>query len=149
LKNFYRERRGRSEGKTDELNVFKAICRAVSRSGKIDEENERALKTLLSDRFERALELIHAGAVKRRRFTPSGRVVWIVKGKKALYQVIPHSNFCSCDDFYYRVLDRKKQLCYHLVAQGLAAALKKFEDSTLPDSEYERVISKLRLQTVA
>lgn len=134
---------------TDELNAFKAICRAVSRSGRIDGESERALKNLLSDRFERALELVQVGAVKRWTFTPSGRVIWVVQGKKALYQVIPQSNFCSCDDFYFRVLDRKKQLCYHLVAQGLAAALNRFEDATLPDGEYEGVTSKLRLQTVA
>jgi predicted nucleic acid-binding Zn finger protein len=99
---------------------------------------------LLSDRYERAMSLIEEKAVKKYIFTPSSRIIWIVKGKKKTYQVIPQSNFCSCDDFYFRVLDKKKQMCYHLVAQGLAYALNRYEILELSDHEYEKISSRFR-----
>ncbi|MCP8318916.1 MAG: hypothetical protein L6N95_03710 [Candidatus Methylarchaceae archaeon HK01B] len=129
---------------TSEIKSFRELCKVISRSGRILAEDDCALKNLLLDRYERAIELIEEKAVKKYIFTPSSRIIWIVKGKKDVYQVIPQSNFCSCDDFYFRVLDKKKQMCYHLVAQGLASALNLYETVDLSDHEYEKISSRLR-----
>lgn len=134
----------RGSVETSEIKSFRELCKVISRSGRILAEDDCALKNLLLDRYERAMELIEEKTVKKYIFTPSNRIIWIVKGKKDVYQVIPQSNFCSCDDFYFRVLDKKKQMCYHLVAQGLASALNRYETVELSDHEYEKISSRLR-----
>jgi len=40
---------------------------------------------------------------------------------------MPEAEFCTCDDFYFRVLDKKVHLCYHLIAQKIARALGWYE----------------------
>jgi len=55
---------------------------------------------------------------------------------------MPESMFCTCDDYYFRVMDNKKQLCYHLVAQQIAEAMGQFSSSILSDADYAGVTSK-------
>ncbi len=87
-------------------------------------------------KFVEAMKLVDQGRVRQVSFTPSGRTVWVVKGRKKDYQVVPQSMFCTCDDYYFRVMGRKKQLCYHLIAQHLAEALNMQARTNLVDSEY-------------
>jgi len=86
--------------------------------------------------FVEAMKLVDQKRVKQVKFAPSGRVIWVVMGRKKDYQVVPQSMFCTCDDYYFRVMGRKKQLCYHLVAQHLAEALDMQSQSDLADAEY-------------
>jgi predicted nucleic acid-binding Zn finger protein len=103
-------------------------------------------KELLSKIFEKrlppAIALVEGRKVANIRFRPSGRNVWTVKGRRGEYQVIPESLFCTCDDYYFRVMDNKKQLCYHVIAQQLAEALSKFDLTELPDSRYAELASR-------
>jgi len=55
---------------------------------------------------------------------------------------MPDSMFCTCDDYYFRVMDNKKQLCYHLVAQQIAEALGQYGMLDFADSQYAEVTSK-------
>jgi predicted nucleic acid-binding Zn finger protein len=82
--------------------------------------------------------------VRRYAFAPSGRVVWAVQGRKSEYQVMPDIPFCYCDDYYFRVMDRKRGLCYHIIAQRIAVALHKFEDVRKKDLEYSAVTARWR-----
>jgi predicted nucleic acid-binding Zn finger protein len=66
--------------------------------------------------------------VKKYIFEPSGRVVWVIVGRKSEYQVLPESGYCDCSDFYFRVVDGEAGLCYHLMAQRLAEALEEYEE---------------------
>ena len=102
------------------------------------------LQASLGDRFTNGWELAVSRKVRRYEFTPSGRVVWSVQGRKNEYQVMPDIPFCYCDDYYFRVMDRKRGLCYHIVAQRIAAALHRFESITKKDSEYFAVTAKWR-----
>ncbi len=86
--------------------------------------------------------LVEGGKVNRLSFSPSGRIVWTVSGKKGTYQVVPESLFCTCDDYYFRVMGKKKQLCYHLIAQQLAEAMGRHSKDELRDGDYETVTSK-------
>jgi len=64
-------------------------------------------------------------AVRERRvklyvFKPSGRMRWIVVGRHGDYLVLPEAGYCSCHDFFFRVMSGEKPTCYHLIAVRLA-----------------------------
>ena len=101
------------------------------------------LTTVFQKRFEQALGLVEAGKVRRYQFTPSGRTVWVVTGRGRDYQVLPEGLFCTCDDYYFRVMEHKKQLCYHIIAQQLSEAMSKNDAIEMGDSRYPEVTSKL------
>jgi predicted nucleic acid-binding Zn finger protein len=44
--------------------------------------------------------------------------------------------YCSCDDFYFSVIDGKVPLCHHLIARKLAEVLGRFEVVELSDEFY-------------
>jgi len=125
-----------------ELRAIEKICSEIRLSMGIDGKLRAKLLAHFAARFENALSLIEKRRVRKYSFSPSGRVVWAVKGRKAEYQVIPDSNFCSCDDYYFRVIDRRRQLCYHIVAQRLADALGCFVLEELPDSAYNKITKR-------
>jgi len=50
--------------------------------------------------------------------------------------------FCTCDDYYFRVMGKKRQLCYHLIAQGLAEASGKYGQNGMADSDYSGFTAK-------
>ena len=103
-----------------------------------------ALKKLFGERFTNGWELANSKKVRRYDFTPSGRAVWVVQGRKSEYQVMPDIPFCCCDDYYFRVMDKKRGLCYHIIAQRIAAALGKFEKIHKNDSQYSTVTDRWR-----
>jgi predicted nucleic acid-binding Zn finger protein len=86
---------------------------------------------------------VEAGKVRKYQFSPSGRTVWVVAGRGRDYQVLPDSLFCTCDDYYFRVMEHKKQLCYHIIAQQLSVAMSKHNAIDMVDSRYPEITSKL------
>jgi len=129
-----------------ELRAIDKICSEIRLFKEIDGKLRAKLLAHFASRFENALNLIEKKRVKKYLFSPSGRVVWAVKGRKAEYQVIPDSNFCSCDDYYFRVIDRRRQLCYHIIAQRLADALGSYMFEALPDSAYDKITERWHLE---
>ncbi len=128
-----------------EVNVLREISQELRGTHLLTESQKLVLSKVFEKRLSQALAIVEAGKVASYRFKPSGRTVWIVKGRKGEYQVMPESMFCTCDDYYFRVMDRKKQLCYHLVAQQIAEGLGKFVESELTDSKYSEVTSRWNL----
>ena len=104
---------------------------------------DKLLKTL-GDRYTNGLELANSHGVQRFEFGPSGRVVWVVRGRTNEYQVIPDLPFCYCDDYYFRVMDRKRGLCYHIIAQRIAEALGQFNTLRKSDSQYSTITDRWR-----
>lgn len=125
-----------------ELRAIDKICAEIKLSGEMDGRTRAKLLAHFANRFENALSLVETRKIKKYVFFPSGRVIWAVKGRKAEYQVIPDSNFCSCDDYYFRVIDQRRQLCYHIIAQRLADALEKYDSEKLPDSSYSKITER-------
>ncbi len=101
------------------------------------------LTTVFQKRFSQALGLVEGGRVRKYQFSPSGRTVWVVTGRGRDYQVLPDSLFCTCDDYYFRVMEHKKQLCYHIIAQQLSEAMGRYNVIGLTDSRYPEITSKL------
>lgn len=128
--------------KTGEDTVLRQVSEELRRTRALSDEQRQTLSKVFEKRLAPALALVEARNVSSYRFKPSGRTVWFVKGRKGDYQVVPESLFCTCDDYYFRVMDNKKQLCYHLVAQQIAEALGQFEVSDMADSRYSELTSK-------
>jgi len=95
-------------------------------------------------RLKKAIETVNRGRVKKYVFVPSGRVTWIVVGRRRDYWVIPRL-YCSCDDFYINVISRRSApLCYHLLAQAIAEKLGKYDVFNVSDEEGKRLEEEWR-----
>lgn len=110
---------------------------------------KEALETTFRERFTNGWELANSRRVRRYEFKPSSRVVWVVQGRKSEYQVMPDIPFCYCDDYYFRVMDKKRGLCYHIIAQHIAEALNKFEKISKKDSQYSSITDRWRAKETA
>jgi predicted nucleic acid-binding Zn finger protein len=110
-----------------EIDVLNDVCKKAKADGKLTGKNLTKLYEIFGQRFTRAFEALKENRVKKYVFKPSGRTVWIVVGRERDYLIMAEAEFCTCDDFYFRVLDRKVHLCYHLIAQKLAKNLNWYE----------------------
>lgn len=131
----------------DEDVVLKQVSQELRQTHVLTDEQKETLSKIFEKRLPPALGIVEARNVSSYRFKPSGRTIWIVKGRKGDYQVMPESMFCTCDDYYFRVMDNKKQLCYHLVAQQIAEALGNYSVNDLSDARYSEVVSKWSVRT--
>jgi predicted nucleic acid-binding Zn finger protein len=110
-----------------EIDILNDVCKKAKADGKLTGKNLTKLYEIFGQRFTRAFEALKENRVKKYVFKPSGRTVWIVVGRERDYLIMAEAEFCTCDDFYFRVLDRKVHLCYHLIAQKLAKNLDWYE----------------------
>jgi len=95
-------------------------------------------------RLKKAIEVVNRGRVKKYVFVPSGRVTWIVVGRRKDYWVIPRL-YCSCDDFYINVISRgSAPLCYHLLAQAIAERTGRYDVFSVSDEEGEKLEEEWR-----
>ena len=119
-----------------ELDKLNVICRKAKSEDKLSGKNLSDLYDLFGRRFTKALEALKENRVKKYVFKPSNRLVWIVVGRERDYLLMPEAEFCTCDDFYFRVLDKKAHLCYHLIAQKIARNLGWFDVISENDELY-------------
>jgi predicted nucleic acid-binding Zn finger protein len=131
-----------------EIDVLNIVCKEAKTDGKLTGKNLTRLYEVFGQRFTRAFEVLKEGRVKKYVFKPSGRIVWIVVGKERDYLLMPEAEFCTCDDFYFRVLDKKVHLCYHLIAQKLAKILDWYELMEEHDELFETLMSEWKKATV-
>ena len=127
-----------------ERTIFQEIYGEIKETKRLTDNHKTKLAKAFGARFENAYKAIMEGKVRKYIFSPSERVVWVVVGKEGMYQILPLANFCSCNDFYFRVIGHEAFLCYHLIAQKLAEALDKHVIVDRNDEEYEPLMGKLR-----
>jgi len=60
---------------------------------------------------------------------------------------MPEAEFCTCDDFYFRVLDRKIHMCYHLIAQKIARNLGWYDTIEENDDLYTALMAEWKKAT--
>jgi predicted nucleic acid-binding Zn finger protein len=130
-----------------EIDVLNEICKKAKADGKLTGRNLTRLYEIFGQRFTRAFEALKENRVKKYVFKPSGKTVWIVVGRERDYLIMPEAEFCTCDDFYFRVLDRKVHLCYHLIGQKLAKNLDWYEPIEEHDELYDSLMSEWRKAT--
>jgi predicted nucleic acid-binding Zn finger protein len=130
-----------------EIDTLNAICREAKAAGKLSGNNLTELYELFGQRFTKALDALKENRVKKYVFEPSQRIVWIVIGKERDYLIMPEAEFCTCDDFYFRVLDKKAHMCYHLLSQKIAQNLGWFETIQTDDSNYDMLMNEWKKAT--
>ena len=130
-----------------EIDTLNAICRKAKAEGKLSGKSLTELYQLFGQRFTKALGALKENRVKKYVFKPSGRTVWIVIGRERDYLIMPEAEFCMCDDFYFRVLDKEVHLCYHLIAQKIARNLEWYETIEENDKLYEPLMNEWKKAT--
>jgi predicted nucleic acid-binding Zn finger protein len=116
----------------------------IKSDGKLSERLKDSLLKAFGERFTNGWELANSRKVRRYEFKPSGRVVWAVQGRRGEYQVMPDIPFCYCDDYYFRVMDKKRGLCYHIIAQRIAETLSQFIKISKKDTQYSTITDRWR-----
>jgi len=130
-----------------EIDILSTICKEAKKKDKLTGKNLTKLYEVFGQRFTRAFEALKENRVKKYGFKSSGRVVWIVVGKERDYLLMPEAEFCSCDDFYFRVLDKEVHLCYHLIAQKIANILKWYDAIDERDELYDSLMKEWKKPT--
>jgi predicted nucleic acid-binding Zn finger protein len=130
--------------KTSELETLRQICKKAATTKRVEDTDLDKLFGAFGQRFTKAWKTVEGKRVKKYVFKPSKRVVWIVVGKGRDYLIIPAADFCTCDDFYFRVMDRQIHLCYHLIAQKLAETLESYDLYEEEDKLYEVLMKEWR-----
>ncbi len=131
-----------SKSEISEIDTLNAICKDAKKEDKLSGKNLTALFDLFGQRFTKALEALKENRVKKYVFRPSNRIVWIVVGRERDYLIIAEAEFCTCDDFYFRVLDKKIHLCYHLIAQKIARNLNWYEVIEETDEIFQSLMNE-------
>jgi predicted nucleic acid-binding Zn finger protein len=134
--------------KNSETRLLTQICKSAKAKGKLTGRDLTRLVDAFGERFLKAFEAIKENRVKKYVFKPSNRVVWIVVGKGRDYLIFPDAGFCSCDDFYFRVLDREVHLCYHLIAREMGETLGWYDCIEERDELYEQLMDEWRKVSV-
>lgn len=127
--------------------ILESICKKAKAEGKLTGEDFAELHRIFGLRFTKAFEALKDGRVKKYIFKPSGRIVWVVVGKERDYLIMPDAGYCTCNDFYFRVLDREIHLCYHLIAHKIAKNLGGYETIIENDELYETLMNEWKNPT--
>ena len=117
--------------------ALKRVLRDLRISKEISRQNWQHLRNVFGDRFDKAWKLVTEKRVKKYVFKPSGRILWIAIGQNAEYLIYSNASYCSCSDFYFRVLDHEKAYCYHLLAQKITESLNYYDLVEEEDEAYE------------
>jgi predicted nucleic acid-binding Zn finger protein len=134
--------------KASELDMLHDACKEAKAGGKLTGKNLTRLFEIFGYRFTKAFEALTENRVKKYVFKPSDRTVWIVVGKERDYLILSKADFCTCDDFYFRVLDRQVHMCYHIIAQKIADALDWYAAIEERDELYDSLMSEWKKPTV-
>lgn len=87
--------------------------------------------------FEKAIEAVFNGCVKRHIFLPSGRWIYTVVGSNADEFIDPEKSFCSCESYFYGVLSIKVEYCYHILSYKIADESGLIREVRFDDQEYD------------
>ena len=95
-------------------------------------------------RFVRALRAVEEGRVKKYHFLPSDTTKWVVQGNTREYLVNPEV-FCTCRSFYQSaVIARDIDMCYHMLAQRIAALRNQYMAIESSDADRRRLYAQWR-----
>ncbi len=95
------------------------------------------------NKFSKAVDAVWSGNVKKHVFLPSGRFIFTVVGRDGEEFIDPERPFCSCSNFFFKVLGGGTELCYHLLSYKIALESKDLETITFNDEEYTSLLSAI------
>jgi predicted nucleic acid-binding Zn finger protein len=123
-----------------EHSVLEQVLRDLRISKEISRQNWQRLRDVFGNRFDKAWKLVTENRIKKYVFKPSNRTLWIAIGQNAEYLIYSNAGYCSCSDFYFRVLDNEKAYCYHVLAQRLAETLEFYDLIEEEDAFYDQLL---------
>lgn len=91
-------------------------------------------------RVDKAVRSVMEGRVKLYVFKPSRRALWVVDGKGGRRIILPASGYCSCEDFYFNVVEGRAKLCYHIIAHRIATLSGRYMVVELKDRLYDEIV---------
>ncbi len=112
-------------------------------------EDQSSLKARLPEfekfgtKLDRAIEAVLSGGVKVARFVPSGRQVITVVGRLGDEFIDPDKPYCSCSNFFFRVLGGREETCYHLLSYKIGMKLGRVDVVEFSDEEYGQYLSAI------
>lgn len=130
-----------------ETRILKKINEKIENDSEVTKVDFQKLWRRYSSRFAKAWEALEDERVKKYVFYPSGKTLWIVVGKEREYIVLPEVGFCSCDDFYYNVMNQSSGSCYHLIACHLAKITRKYDLIREEDGLYDALLNDWKRYT--
>lgn len=104
------------------------------------------IKVLDEDTYLKALRAVKRKRVVKFKFIPSELVLWGVysERRERVYIVIPDL-YCSCTGFLMNVImKRRKEYCYHMVAQKIAEKTGVYGEEILSDEEYLSFLGRMK-----
>lgn len=87
-------------------------------------------------KFTKAIETVLGSGVKESVFRPSGRKIITVVGRLGDEFIDPEKPYCSCSNFYFKVLGGREDACYHLLSYWIAAKTGRVDVVEFDDEEY-------------
>lgn len=126
----------------DYRDVLKSLDKIDITGEKVTKEDLARLRKIFGSRFSRGFKITKEGGVKKYIFKPSGRVVWIVVGKNRDYLIYSAVAYCSCDDFFFAVMEGKALVCHHFIAQRLAEKLGWYDRIEERDNLFDSLIKE-------
>jgi predicted nucleic acid-binding Zn finger protein len=129
--------------------ILEQILRDIRVSKEISLWNWQRLRNTFGDRFDKAWKLVTERRIKKYIFRPSMKTIWIAIGQNAEYLIYSNADYCSCSDFYFRVLDHEKAYCYHLLAQKIAEALNNYDVVEEEDEIYPVLLNIWKAYSVS
>ena len=128
----------------DTFKQFEKICQSASTRGYVSSNDQHRIREAFGERADKALALVSEKRVKKYVFRPSGIVRWVVAGiEEGDHLVLPHSNYCSCEDFFFQVLGGKVPACAHIIAQKMAETMGEYETLEEDDGYYRQLLANL------
>ena len=109
----------------------------------IDSDPSELVK-VFGPRFEKAWSILEGRKIVRYVFHPSGRVRWIVEGKKRDYLILSATRYCDCLDFLHGIVYGKALACQHLITQRLAEVLGDYTIREVDDSRFDQLMNDWR-----
>jgi predicted nucleic acid-binding Zn finger protein len=92
-------------------------------------------------KLDRAIDTVLGGGVKECVFLPSGRKVVTVVGRLGDEFIDPDRPYCSCSNFFFRVLGGREETCYHLLSYKIATRIGKLDVIKFSDEEYGQYLT--------
>jgi predicted nucleic acid-binding Zn finger protein len=87
-------------------------------------------------KLDRAVDTVLAGGVKEAKFLPSGRKIVTVVGTLGDEFVDPDGPYCSCSNFFFRVVGGREEVCYHILSYRIASKEGRMDTIEFSDDEY-------------
>jgi len=97
-------------------------------------------------KYRKAISAVNEKRVIKVSFYPSGLSFYVVKSssRNIYYLIYPDLNYCTCNDFFFNsVLRKKEDKCYHLIAYDIAREKGYIKEIKYRDEELKKFFTRV------